>query len=223
MRLERLSKTSLLFLLAIVISGCSLPVVGGKCTYNTITSYAVVKELKEEHVVLAFYTQKLSYVNTEFHERSLRLPSVHVGEILPADFYYITEGSCTPEGFTIKREEYFSIKNTIILFSDDEGKIEENADKKLNRVAQNFLSLKKEYPEATLTLYGRASRGSDDYRFGTLIWYANAVKNGLLEKGLNKESIHMLPFDDDTTMDFLKPLPKNRVTFTLELGVKKKI
>lgn len=218
-------KTSLLILLSLIISGCSLPV-GGECKYETIISHAVVKEVKEDHVIVDYYTKLLFYANSEYEERLVyHLPPVHVAEVLPANLEYITKGSCTPEHFYIKKQNYFFIKGMVVSFSDDERKIEKDADTKISQVAQHFLALKKEYPTAKLILYARSSKGSEEYRYSTaLMWHARIVKNKLLKKGLLNDSISMIAYtdDDQIILDFTKPLPKERVTFNIDLGIKKK-
>ena len=111
MSLKNISKVNILLLLILSINGCVAPG-GDECKYDTFKTYAVVKKIKENHVILDISTKVLPY---SWHEKSmhkeiiLRLPSVHIGERIPIYVDQITKGACTPIGYRVDKD-YFRIK-----------------------------------------------------------------------------------------------------------------
>ena len=222
MRFKTTINKSLLLISCIITAGCVPMPGGGGCDYDTIPTYAVVKDIEDDLVTLELSTQLMPPFErgstTNIYKE--KLPPVHLGELLPAHISLITTGSCTPSSYSLNTSDYFAIKQTVISFSDpDEGWLAPDADKKIESVAKHFLQIKKEYPQAILKLYGHAQPGQgDDYTFALLLHYGNSVKNRLMDEGVDQESMLVLPFDDETKMDFTKALPENRVTFSVELN-----
>jgi len=112
MSLKNISKihTLLLSLFILSINGCIAPG-GDECTYDTFKTYAVVIEIKKNHVILDMSTKELPY---KWHEKSmhkeitLRLLPVQVGERIPIHVDQINKGTCSPIGYRVDKD-YFRV------------------------------------------------------------------------------------------------------------------
>ncbi len=111
MLFKTLLKTNILLLLILSINGCR-PYVGGECKYNSIKAYAVVKEIKKDHVILDVSAKYLILLDRNQNDKEITLPllPVHVGETIPIYIDQITKGSCVPTGYRVDKD-YFRIKN----------------------------------------------------------------------------------------------------------------
>lgn len=195
-------------LVVLFLTGCSLPS-GGTCKYETFNGYAIVKDIKKDHILVDPYPKGLGTISKYI---SIQPYPVDIGEVLPGELSVLVDGSCAPGGFSIKDKEFFGIKKSVVYFSDNgEGIIEKDADQKITEIAKYFLALKKDYPDSILILYGHASKGTDEYRYSlALTWYAQRVKDKLLEKGLSEKSLLIIAYDTRT---------EDKVTFSVDLGI----
>jgi len=114
-----------------------------------------------------------------------------VGEVLPANYERITQGSCTPIGYSISRKEYFSIKETV-LFLASSGQIDSSSQLKIKTVAQNFTHLLERYPNAKLLLITSTKRENSVERKAHVQSDILAVKKSLVQLGVRADSLPSL-------------------------------
>ena len=206
MTFHQLQKMILLISLPFFINGC-MGIVGGTCTYDTIASHAVVKEIEKDHIVLkyrSFFDGKVT------EDTFTHIPNLYVGEVLPLEIGIISHGSCVPRTVIVNKKDYFSIKGMVIPFTDY-GELKGNVDEKVEFLVEHFLSLKKDYPSAVLSLYEYKNNN-----FSLSKTYVNKVKTMLTKEGIGIESIKISSKKRAASTTFIN-LPKNSVHFTVEL------
>jgi len=182
-------------------------IVGGTCKYDTIASHAVVKEIKKDHIVLKY---RSFFDGKATEDVFTYIPNVYVGEVLPLEIGIISHGSCVPRTVIVNKKDYFSVKGMVIPFTDD-GELKDNVDEKITFLVKHFLSLKKDYPGAVLSLYEYKND-----RWSPSKTYTNKVKDMLINEGITMESIKISSKERTPSTNFIN-LPKNRVMFTVEL------
>jgi len=228
MKYQKLFSISLFLTLVILFTGCS--VTGGKCTYNDMSSYAVVKgialnkyakkDFNQATVTLDIDTWMLMDKQKTQTIQKKGLTYVQFGEVLPAKVSTITKGSCVPQGVSLDALEYFAIKNTVIHFIT-KREIEKNADKKIKNVAKHFLALQKKYPDAILRLHGYAyGSGSDSRRVGRMVLYYNTVYKSLQKEGIDTKFLKRYPSSPNRHRGRKRNAPKEGVAFEIKFKSK---
>lgn len=100
MSLENIVKTTLVLLSLLSINGCT-PYVGGECKYISIEAYAVVKEIKKDHIILILPAKYALLIDGTQNDKeiTLSLRPVNIGDTIPIYIDQITKGSCVPIGY----------------------------------------------------------------------------------------------------------------------------
>ena len=224
MKYQKLFLISLSIILAILFTSCS--VTGGKCIYNDIPSYAVVKgitlnksakkDFSQATVTLDVDTWMLMNEQKTQTIQKKGLTYVRFGEVIPAKVSTILKGSCQPQGVSLDALEYFTIKNTVIHFNT-KRKIEKNADKKIQNVAKHFLALQKKYPNAILEIHGYAyGAGKDSRRVGRMMLYYKHIYNSLQDKGIHAKFLKTYPSSPDRHKGRKRNAPNEGVSFEIK-------